>query len=152
MESLLFWMASIAINIWVTERLTQWMFKFWFCIMNYLSPEKETNKKVVSYLPPTPKQTSLMLQSCPFRILFMFHHCHCVDWHPPFSYRTHKNCLRTSFLKAIVRCRSLFHSLVTILSTMVLCIHSLYSPRSCCSTHSTIHTSLMFIITLLLRC
>ncbi len=47
MESLLFWMGSIAINhpSRVTEWLTQWQFGFWFCIMNYLSSETKKKKK-----------------------------------------------------------------------------------------------------------
>ncbi len=44
----------------VTEWFTQWMFGFWFSIMNYLSPETKKNggKKVASSLPLAPKQTS----------------------------------------------------------------------------------------------
>ncbi len=35
---------------WVTEWLTQWMFGFWFCIMNYLSPETKKKQKQRWYL------------------------------------------------------------------------------------------------------
>ncbi len=68
--------------------------------------------------------SKLMLQNCPFRILFQFHHS-CRDLHPRLSYHTQK--LSVQFLlKATVCCHFLVHLSVTILSTLVLCIHSLY--------------------------
>ncbi len=110
MESLLFeWQVSQLI-IWVIEWLTQWMFGFWFCIMNYLSSETEKKRWYLLCLllqnkpPKTWIILKLMLQNCPFRILFQFHHSLCVKTciHP--SHTPHKNCLCNSFLSLVHTC------------------------------------------------
>ncbi len=126
------WQVSQLI-IRVTKRLTQRMFGFWFFIMNYLSTDKKKRKKVASSLPPAPKQTSQNLNYFKtYASEFPFLHSvpvpsqsPCRDLHSPFSYRTQKLSVQF-FLKTTIHCRSIIHSSVTILSTLVLCIHSLY--------------------------
>ncbi len=125
--------------------------------MNYLSPEtkkKKKKRKVVSSLPPVPKQTSQnwnYFKTCASELPFS----HSVpvpsqspwrDLHPHISYHARK--LSVQFLlNAIVHCHSLVHlSFYHFIHTGTLYPLTI-TPRCSCSTHSTIHTSLTFIIT-----
>ncbi len=108
--------------------------------MNYLSPERRKTWKKSGIFFAFCSKTNLpkleLFQNLCFRIALLAFCSSSIivrDLHPPFSYRTQK--LSVQFLlKANVHCRSLVHLSVTILSTLVLCIHSLY-PLAAAAAH-----------------
>ncbi len=143
MKSLLFWMASIAIN-----HPSNWMIDTMDVrILNlhnelFITRNKKKQKKrwyrLCLLLPNKSPKTwiisKLMLQNRPFRILFQFHHSLCVETYIHSSHTAHKNCLCNSFLKQRYAVTPYVHLSVTILSTLVLCIHLLY-PLSVAAAH-----------------
>ncbi len=145
MESLLFWMASIAVN-----HSSNWMFDTMdvriLILYNELfitwNKQKRRWYLLCLLLQNKPPKTwiisKLTLQNCHFCILFQSHRSLCGDLHPPLSYRTQKLSMQF-LLKATVCCHSLVHLPVTILSTLVLCIHSLY-PLAVAAAHIVLYT------------
>ncbi len=106
----------------------------WTCLNElFITWNKKNEKQVVPSLPPAPKKNTQNLNYFKtYASELPFSHSVpvpsqslCRDLHPLFSYCTQK--LSVQFLlKATVRCHFLVHLSVTILSTLVLCIHSLF--------------------------
>ncbi len=109
---------------------------------------------MVSSLPPASKQTSqnlnyfktyaselLFLHSVPIPSQSL-----CRDLHPP-PHTAQKNCLCNSFLKQLYAVTPQFTIGYHFIHTGAL-YHLSMPPRCSCSPHSTMHTSITFIITL----